>query len=66
MTNQELRKKLEALANHMIEVADEMWEHESGDSASDDLIAQHSTELEGASEIAKDWAKEIAKIQASE
>ena len=65
MTNQQLAEKLKTLANHMLEVADEMWEHESGDSASDDLIAQHSTELEGASEIKKNWAKEIAKIQAS-
>ncbi len=65
MTNQELAEKLKTLANHMLEVADEMWGHESGDSASDDLIAQHLTELYGASEMAKNWAKEIAKIQVS-
>ncbi len=65
MTNQQLAEKLKTLANHMSEVADEMCGHESGDSASDDLIAQHSTELYGASEMAKNWAKEIAKIQVS-
>lgn len=65
MTNEQLAEKLKTLANHMIEVADEMWHHDSGDSASDDLILQHSTELEGASKMARDWSKEVAKIQAS-
>lgn len=65
MTNQELAAKLEVLANHMREVADEMREHESGDSVCDDLIIQHTTELEGASEMCREWAKEITKIQVS-
>ena len=65
MTNQQLAEKLKILANHMLEVSDEMWHHDSGDSASDDLILQHSTELEGASKMARDWSTEIAKIQVS-
>ena len=65
MTNQELAEKLKALANQMLEVADKMWHHDSGDSACDDLILQHSTELEGASKIAREWSTEIAKIQVS-
>lgn len=65
MKNQELAEKLKALVNHMLEVADEMRHHDSGDSTCDDLILQHSTELEEASEICREWSKEIAKIQAA-
>ena len=65
MTNPKLAEKLKTLANHMLEVADEMWHHNSGNSACDDLILQHSTELEGASEMCREWSKEIAKIQVS-
>lgn len=65
MTNQKLAEKLKVLANQMLEVADEMWHHNSGNSACDDLILQHSTELEGASEMCREWSKEIAKIQVS-
>ena len=65
MTNQKLAEKLKVLANQMLEVADEMWHHNSGNSACDDLILQHPTELEGASEMCREWSKEIAKIQVS-
>ena len=65
MTNQELAAKLEVLANHMREVADEMWEHESGNNAADVVIGAHGPELHGASEMCLDWAKEIAKTQVS-
>lgn len=65
MTNEQLAEKLKTLANHMIDVADEMLHHDSGDSVCDDLIIQHATELEGASEMCREWAEEITKIQVS-
>ena len=66
MISQQLAEKLKILANHMLEVADEMWHYDIGDSAIDDLILQHSTDLEGASKMVRDWSKEIAKIAADE
>ena len=65
MTNQELAAELELLASHMREVADEMWEHESGNNAADVVIGARAPELHGASEMCLDWSTEIAKIQVS-
>ena len=59
MINQQLAEKLKILANHMLEVADEMWHYDIGDSAIDDLILQHSTDLEGASKMVRDWSNSI-------
>ena len=46
MINQQLAEKLKILANHMLEVADEMWHYDIGDSAID-AVESNSIEFNG-------------------